>query len=50
MRLATWDEIPWDELAFPTVRWALGHYDQVRGVETFAPFCNPPGERGDMAR
>lgn len=48
--LATWDEIPWDELAFPTVRWALGHYDQVRGVETFAPFSNPPGERGDLPR
>lgn len=22
-RLVTWDEIPWDELAFPSVRWAL---------------------------
>lgn len=24
--LMTWDEIPWDDLAFPTVRWALKHY------------------------
>jgi ADP-ribose pyrophosphatase YjhB (NUDIX family) len=21
-----WDEIPWDDLAFPSVRWALDHY------------------------
>jgi ADP-ribose pyrophosphatase YjhB (NUDIX family) len=48
VQLATWDRIPWDELAFPTVRWALGHFDQVRGRETFPPFSNPPGERGEM--
>lgn len=23
VRFFTWDEIPWDELAFPSVRWAL---------------------------
>jgi len=23
VRLVTWDQIPWDDLAFPTVRWAL---------------------------
>ena len=22
-RLVSWDEIPWDELAFPSIRWAL---------------------------
>ncbi|MBM3266101.1 MAG: NUDIX hydrolase [Candidatus Sericytochromatia bacterium] len=25
-RLATWDEVPWEELAFPSVRWALEIY------------------------
>jgi ADP-ribose pyrophosphatase YjhB (NUDIX family) len=50
VRLALWDEIPWDELAFPTVRWALGDFHRVRGLETFAPFGNPPGERGEMER
>jgi ADP-ribose pyrophosphatase YjhB (NUDIX family) len=26
VKLFAWDEIPWDELAFPSVRWALDHY------------------------
>lgn len=26
VRLFTWEEVPWDELAFPSVRWALDHY------------------------
>ena len=50
VRLASWGEIPWGELAFPTVRWALGHFDQVRGLESFAPFGNPPGDTGEMRR
>jgi hypothetical protein len=25
-RLFAWDEIPWDALAFPSVRWALECY------------------------
>jgi ADP-ribose pyrophosphatase YjhB (NUDIX family) len=24
--LFAWDEIPWDDLAFPSVRWALRHF------------------------
>jgi ADP-ribose pyrophosphatase YjhB (NUDIX family) len=41
--LVTWDEIPWKELAFPSVRWALDHYRQTEGQTGFAPFANPPG-------
>jgi ADP-ribose pyrophosphatase YjhB (NUDIX family) len=26
VRLFAWDEVPWDDLAFPTVRWALDHF------------------------
>jgi ADP-ribose pyrophosphatase YjhB (NUDIX family) len=26
VKLFAWEEIPWDELAFPSVRWALDHY------------------------
>ena len=26
VRLFQWDEIPWQELAFPSVAWALNHY------------------------
>ena len=32
VRLVGWDEIPWDELAFPTVGWVLRHARDLRGV------------------
>jgi ADP-ribose pyrophosphatase YjhB (NUDIX family) len=41
------DEAPWGTLAFPSVRWALSQYRTVAGRSAFAPFTNPPGERGD---
>lgn len=41
--LFAWDEIPWKELAFPTVKWALDHYRETEGKAAFAPFSNPPG-------
>ncbi|GAB2177277.1 NUDIX hydrolase [Dongia sp. agr-C8] len=44
----TFDEIPWKELAFPSVHWALGHDREVAGQAHFAPFVNPPGEYGDL--
>ncbi len=42
-----WEEIPWDDLAFPSVRWALGHFDEVRGLEDFPARSNPVGETGN---
>ena len=45
--LFAWQDIPWDDLAFPSVHWALNHYAEVRGAEVFAPFTNPRGETGD---
>ncbi|HEY2070306.1 MAG TPA: NUDIX hydrolase [Rhizomicrobium sp.] len=39
--LFSWDDIPWAELAFPSVRWALEHYRQSREQAVFAPFTNP---------
>lgn len=45
--LFTWDEIPWDEIAFPSVHWALHHHREVRGQSGFAPRGNPPGATGD---
>ena len=44
--LFDWDTIPWSDLAFPSVHWALGHFRETRGLETFAPRGNPPGETG----
>ena len=29
--LCAWDDVPWDDLAFPTVRWALEYAREVRG-------------------
>jgi ADP-ribose pyrophosphatase YjhB (NUDIX family) len=43
VKLASWDEIPWNDLAFPTVRWALEHYRSVEDITDFAPFTNVPG-------
>ncbi len=37
----SWNDIPWDELAFPSVLWSLRHFDQVRDQKHFAPFGNP---------
>jgi ADP-ribose pyrophosphatase YjhB (NUDIX family) len=42
-----WDDIPWHDLAFPSVRWALTQARSVEGKPDFAPFGNPPGELGD---
>ncbi|WP_373504617.1 NUDIX hydrolase [Aestuariivirga sp.] len=47
VNLAGWDEIPWDELAFPSVHWALQQYRSIECVTDFAPFSNPPGEFGE---
>lgn len=45
--LFDWKDVPWDEIAFPTVRWALRHYLDSRGDDAFAPFGNPEGEGAD---
>ncbi|MBL8669621.1 MAG: NUDIX hydrolase [Alphaproteobacteria bacterium] len=47
VRMFGWDEIPWTEIAFPTVRWALGHHAAVLGQAAFPVFGNPPGEPTD---
>ena len=44
-----WEEIPWAELAFPSVVWALNHHRESVGRPLGAPFGNPPGQRGDYA-
>jgi len=48
VRLFAWEDVPWDELAFPSVRWALRAFDEVRGLDSFAPRSNPPGDRGEL--
>jgi len=43
VKLFRWQDIPWSELAFPTVVWALTHYAKTRGERAFVPVSNPPG-------
>lgn len=46
--LFAWAEIPWDELAFPSVHWALGHLREVGDAEHFAARTNPEGQLGNF--
>ena len=45
--LFSWKEIPWDKIAFPTVRWALHQNRSVIGQESVEPFTNPENESAD---
>jgi ADP-ribose pyrophosphatase YjhB (NUDIX family) len=42
--LVEWDQIPWEELSFPTVFWALKHYAAVKGQTAFPPFRVTPDQ------
>jgi ADP-ribose pyrophosphatase YjhB (NUDIX family) len=35
--LFLWDEIPWEDIAFPSVHWALEHFRDTHTDQTFAP-------------
>jgi ADP-ribose pyrophosphatase YjhB (NUDIX family) len=39
--LFDWDAIPWGELAFPSVRWALRHHREAEGQGVFAARFTP---------
>jgi ADP-ribose pyrophosphatase YjhB (NUDIX family) len=45
--LFDWHEIPWDELAFPSVRWALAHWREAELGGDAVARGNPPGEVGN---
>jgi len=40
--LLDWESIPWDEIAFPSVHWALNHFREVEGETAFTARTNPP--------
>jgi ADP-ribose pyrophosphatase YjhB (NUDIX family) len=48
--LFAWDEIPWDELAFPSVHWALNHFRESEATGDHTVRYNPPGETGDLRK
>jgi ADP-ribose pyrophosphatase YjhB (NUDIX family) len=37
VRLFEWKDIPWTELAFPSVKWALEHYQATKHLQTLVP-------------
>jgi ADP-ribose pyrophosphatase YjhB (NUDIX family) len=39
--LFDWEAIPWDQLAFPTVAWALAAWRRIGDAPVFAPETNP---------
>ena len=41
-------DIPWDDLAFPSVAWALNHAAEIGDATEIVPRGNPPGALGDM--
>jgi ADP-ribose pyrophosphatase YjhB (NUDIX family) len=40
--LFSWDDIPWSDLAFPSVQWALEHYKDAQGQTDVVPSREPP--------
>src|SRR6202047_2664714 len=38
-----WDEIPWGEVAFPSIGWALQHDREARATRDYTARVNPPG-------
>ncbi len=41
VRLFDWADIPWPDLAFPTVGWALRQWKESEGLERFVTYTNP---------
>ena len=47
--LFAWEDIPWHDLAFPSVIWALNQHRSVMDQTQFVPFTNPlPSEDDAM--
>jgi len=44
VELFSWEDIPWGDLAFPTVYWALHQYNSIKNEDSFIPFGNAEGD------
>ncbi len=40
--LVPWARIPWDHLAYPSIRWTLDHWQATRHQDSFAPLIRMP--------
>jgi len=50
VRLFGWDEIPWDDLAFPSVHWALHAWRELGDGPLLAPATNPASDKRGVNR
>jgi ADP-ribose pyrophosphatase YjhB (NUDIX family) len=50
VRLFSLEEIPWDEIAFPAVHWALNAWRETGGDPIGRPAGNPPDDRRGVHR
>ena len=50
VRLFAWHEIPWDQIAFPSVHWALHAWRRQGEAALGAPATNPPDDRRGTGR
>lgn len=46
--LFTWDQIPTDDIAFPSVHWALEHFRQTADQGEFAPLARSDDGEGGL--
>jgi ADP-ribose pyrophosphatase YjhB (NUDIX family) len=46
--LFRWADIPWSEIAFPSVKWALGHFRDSRDNAAFPARGNPSDQTGNL--
>ena len=46
--LFLWNRIPWADLAFPSVHWALEHAREVGDAPNFVARTNPEGQLGNF--
>ncbi len=50
VRMFAWEDIPWDRIAFPTVRWALHAWRDAGAGPLGAPAGNPPADQRGTSR
>jgi hypothetical protein len=48
VRLFRWEEIPWHDLAFPSVKWALDHFREVGEADVIMTRGNPAEAAGGL--
>jgi ADP-ribose pyrophosphatase YjhB (NUDIX family) len=50
VRLFDWGDIPWSDLAFPSVHWVLHHWREAGAGPLGAPRTNPPEDPRGTSR